>query len=92
MQIWVNILIVQLSMDARMSVLLLGSSHINRLKYYVNKLQQEFNLDGNVIKLFGINGGRIGFTYDFSLIGGVCILSVNMRQAACLKDEVLKFQ
>ena len=77
MQIWVNILIVQLSMDARMSVLLLGSSHINRLKHYVNKLQQEFNLDGNVIiKLFGINGGRIGFTYDFSLIGGVCVLSV----------------
>jgi hypothetical protein len=61
-QIWVNILIVQLSMDARMSVLLLGSSHINRLKYYVNKLQQEFNLDGNVIKLFGINGGRIGYS------------------------------
>ena len=61
MQIWVNILIVQLSMDARMSVLLLGSSHINRLKHYVNKLQQEFNLDGNIIiKLFGTKGGRIG--------------------------------
>ena len=61
-QIWVNILIVQLSTDARMSVLLLESSHINRLKHYVNKLQQqEFNLDGNVIiTLFGINGGRIG--------------------------------
>ena len=44
-----------------MSVLLLGSSHINRLKHYVNKLQQqEFNLDGNIINLFGINGGRIG--------------------------------
>ena len=44
-----------------MSVLLLGSSHINRLKHYVNKLQQqEFNLDDNIIiKLFGINGGRI---------------------------------
>ena len=61
-QIWVNILIVQLSTDARMSVLLLESSHINRLKHYVNKLQQqEFNLDDNIIiKLFGINGGRIG--------------------------------
>jgi len=61
-QIWVNTLIVQLSTDTRMSVLLLGSSHINRLKHYVNKLQQqEFNLDGNIIiKLFGINGGRIG--------------------------------
>ena len=45
-----------------MSALLLGSSHINRfLKHYLNKLQQqEFNLDGNIIKLFGINGGRIG--------------------------------
>jgi hypothetical protein len=45
-----------------MSVLLLGSSHINRLKHYVNKLQQqEFNLNGNIIiKLFGINLGRIG--------------------------------
>ena len=61
MQIWVNILIVQLSTDNSMSVLLLGSSHINRLKHYVNKLQQKFNLDGNVIiKLSGINGGRIG--------------------------------
>jgi hypothetical protein len=41
-----------------MSVLLLESSHINTLKHYVNKLQQqEFNLDGNVIiTLFGING------------------------------------
>ena len=62
MQIWINTLIVQLSMDTRMSVLLLGSSHINRLKHYVNKLQQqEFNLNGNIIiKLFGINLGRIG--------------------------------
>ena len=34
-QIWVNTLIVQLSMDTSMSVLLLGSSHINRLKHYV---------------------------------------------------------
>ena len=62
MQIWINTLIVQLSTDTRMSVLLLGSSHINRLKHYVNKLQQqEFNLNGNIIiKLFGINLGRIG--------------------------------
>jgi len=45
-----------------MSVLLLGTSHVNRLKHYVNKLQQqEFNLDGEIfIKLFGISGGRIG--------------------------------
>jgi dihydroxyacetone kinase DhaKLM complex PTS-EIIA-like component DhaM len=44
-----------------MSVVLFGSSHINRLKHYVNKLQQEFNLDGNIIiKLFGTKGGRIG--------------------------------
>jgi hypothetical protein len=44
-----------------MSVVLLGSSHINRLKHYKNKLQQEFNLDGNIIiKLFGTKGGRIG--------------------------------
>ena len=42
---------VQLSADTRMSVLLLGSSHINRLKH-VNKLQQqEFNLDGKIIIL-----------------------------------------
>ena len=34
-QIWVNTLIVQLSTDTRMSVLLLGSSHINILKHYV---------------------------------------------------------
>ena len=62
MQIGVNTLMVQLSADTRMSVLLLGSSHIHRLKHYVNKLQQqEFNLDDNIIiKLFGINGGRIG--------------------------------
>jgi hypothetical protein len=58
-QIGVNTLMVQLSADTRMSVLLLGSSHIHRLKHYVNKLQQqEFNLDDNIIiKLFGINGG-----------------------------------
>ena len=54
-------MIVQLSTDTTMSVLLLGSSHMNRLKHYVNKLQQqEFNLDGNIINLFGINGVRIG--------------------------------
>jgi hypothetical protein len=34
-QIWVNTLIVQLSTDTRMSVLLLGSSHIHSLKHYV---------------------------------------------------------
>jgi len=63
-QIGVNTLIVQLSTETRMSVLLLGSSHIHRLKHYVNKLQhQEFNLDSNIIKLVGINGGRIGNNY-----------------------------
>ena len=62
MQIWVNTLLVQLSTDTIMSVVLLGSSHINRLKHYVNKRQQQkFNLDGNIIiKLFGTKGGRIG--------------------------------
>ena len=61
MQIWVNTSLVQLSTDTIMSVVLLGSSDINRLKHYKNKLQQEFNLDGNIIiKLFGTKGGRIG--------------------------------
>ena len=51
-QIGVITLMVQLSADTRMSVLLLGSSHIHRLKHYVNKLQQqEFNLDGTIIIL-----------------------------------------
>ena len=52
------------SWSTRMSVLLLESSHINRLKHYVNKLQQqEFNLDGEIIiKWFAINEDRIGNT------------------------------